>query len=56
MKNSVSKDVFDKSFLDIFFVHFGKVKILFIFRKLAFLYNILKKQLKAERLFKEKTT
>jgi len=30
------------------FVHFEKVKILFIFRKLAFLYNKLPKLLKAE--------
>ena len=30
-KNSVSKDVLDKSILDIFFVHFEKVKTLFIF-------------------------
>ena len=30
-KKSVSKDVLGKSILDIFFVHFEKVKILFIF-------------------------
>ncbi len=32
-KKSVSKEFFDKSFLDIFFVHFWKIKILFIFQK-----------------------
>jgi hypothetical protein len=42
----VSKDFFGESFLDIFFVHFLKVKILFIFRKLAILYNKFKILLK----------
>ena len=44
----VSKSIFDYPILDIFFVHFEKVKILFIFRKHCFLNNKLKKELKDE--------
>jgi hypothetical protein len=32
--------------LDIFFVHFWKIKILFTFQKYVILYNKLKKELK----------